>query len=70
MPLLFLVYIKDMPETISSTTRLSANDSLVYRIIRSKEDQILLQQDLDKLQEWEHDWLMQFNPDKCKVIMV
>ena len=48
-PLLFLVYINDMPEKISSTTRLFANDSLVYRIIRSKEDQAILQEDLDKL---------------------
>ena len=59
-----------MPEKISSTTRLFADDSLVYRIIRSKEDQTLLQQDLDKLQEWEHDWLMQFNADKCEVIRI
>ena len=69
-PLLFLVYINDMPEKISSTTRLFADDSLVYRIIRSKEDQTLLQQDLNKLQEWEHDWLMQFNADKCEVIRI
>ena len=36
-------------------------------IIGSKEDQVLLQQDLDKLQEWEQDWLMQF---KCEVIRI
>ena len=42
-PLLFLLYINDMPEKISSTTRLFADNSLVYRIIRSKEDQTLLQ---------------------------
>ena len=69
-PLLFLVYINDMPEKISSTTRLFADDSLVYRIIRSKEDQTLLREDLDKLQEWERDWLMQFNADKCEVIRI
>ena len=44
--------------------------TLVYRIIKSKEDQTLLQEDLDKLQEWERDWLMQFNADKCKVIRI
>ena len=69
-PLLFLVYINDMPEKISSTTRLFADDSLDYRIVKSKEDQTLLQEDLDKLQEWERDWLMQFNADKCEVIRV
>ena len=69
-PLLFLVYINDMPETISSTARLFADDSLVYRIIPTKEDQALLQKDLDKLQKWERDWLMQFDPDKCEVIRI
>ena len=60
-PLLFPVYINDMPEKISSITRLFADDSLVYRIIRSKEDQAILQ---------ERDWLMQFNPDKCEVVRI
>ena len=57
-----------MPEKILYTTRLFADVSLVYRIIRSKDDQTLLQQDQAKLQEWDHDWLMQFNAAKCEVI--
>ena len=40
-PLLFIVYINDMPEGINSTVRLFADDSLVYRINRSKEDQTI-----------------------------
>ena len=59
-----------MPEKTSSTTRLFADDLLVYRIIRSKEDQAILQEDLDKLQKWERDWLMQFNPDKYEVVRI
>ena len=30
-------------------------------------DQVKLQEDLDRLQEWERDWLMEFNPIKCEV---
>ena len=66
-PPLFLVYINDMPENISSTTRLFADDAIVYRIIRSRKDQSLLQEDLDKLQDWEHNWLMQFDADKVRL---
>ena len=69
-PLLFLVYINDMPEGINSTVRLFADDSLVYRIIRSIEDQTILQEDLRKLQEWERKWQMQFNADKCEVLRI
>ena len=69
-PLLFLVYINDMPEGIDSTMRLFADDSLLYRIIHTKEDQSILQEDLRKLELWEHKWQMQFNADKCEVLRI
>jgi hypothetical protein len=69
-PLLFLVYINDLPGRVSSTARLFADDCLLYRTISSEEDSIALQQDLDRLQEWEQDWLMMFNPDKCEMIRI
>ena len=65
-PLLFLLYIKDLPECVQSTARLIANDWLVYRIIHKDKDQAQLQKDIDHLQSWEADWLMDFNPDTCK----
>ena len=29
-----------------------------------------LQDDIDRLQKWESDWLMEFNPDKCEIIRI
>jgi len=70
-PLLFLVFINDLPDCVkSSTTRLFADDTAVYRRIMSPEDAILLQQDLDALQKWEKTWLMEFHPAKCKVLRI
>ena len=69
-PLLFLVYINDMPNVVSPGTliRLFADDCLVYRCIRSPEDQQILQRDLDNLQKWTETWGMRFNPAKCQVM--
>jgi len=69
-PLLFLAYINDMPARVKSTVRLFADNSLVYRKIRNKEDAKLLQQDLDSLQTWERDWQMSFHLEKCEVIHI
>ena len=42
----------------------------MYRMIKTPEDHAILQRDLNKLQQWEDRWLMQFNPDKCEVLRV
>jgi len=69
-PLLFLVYINDLPNRVSSTARLFADDCLLYRRIYDTHDTKTLPADLDRLQEWEADWLMEFNPTKCEVITI
>ena len=69
-PILFLIFINDLPDNISSTVRLFADDCVLYRNIRRSEDQQLLQEDLDKLARWEEAWLMKFNVAKCHTMRV
>ena len=69
-PLLFLAYINDLPDVVSSTARLFADDCLLYRTISSHQDAECLQKDLDSLQKWETQWGMQFNPEKCEVVRI
>ena len=70
-PVLFLMYINDLPDSIShSTLRLFADDCLLYKTIQSSQDAIDLQQDLLAMQSWEETWLMKFNISKCFVVRV
>ena len=59
-----------MPECVRSEIKLFADDSLLYRRKQNNADCCQLQEDLDKLQEWEQKWQMAFNADKCEVIRI
>ena len=69
-PLLFLLFINDLPDKIVSNTRLFADDCIVYRQINRPEDCLTLQGDLDTLAEWESKWGMAFHPKKCSVLSI
>ena len=67
-PILFLVYINDLPEKVKSKVKLFADDTAAYLAIKKPAESKQLQDDLNTLQEWELDWNMEFNPGKCQVI--
>ena len=69
-PILFLVFINDLPQQVQSRTRLFADDCTLYRQINNDLDHHTLQDDLNKLAQWEEKWGMDFHPEKCSILRV
>ena len=69
-PVLFLIFINDLPDNIRSSVRLFADDCVLYRNIKSPIDCQILQDDLNRLSQWETDWQMKFNVAKCHSMRV
>lgn len=67
-PILFIIYINDLPERVNSDIYMFADDTKILREIKSREDSYELQRDLDRLQAWSSEWLLNFNPSKCKIV--
>jgi retron-type reverse transcriptase len=69
-PILFVIYINDLPEAVESAAYLFADDTKIFRVINSLDDQHILQNDLVKLENWSDKWLLKFHPEKCKLFTI
>jgi hypothetical protein len=67
-PLLFAVFINDLPTNVSSSVKMFADDIKVYRISDVEGATNKLQDDINTLQQWSDDWLLRFHPQKCSVL--
>ena len=67
-PLMFLVYINDINENITSSIRLFADNCVIYKTVTSIQEAEQLQDDLHKIYEWTNKWQMKLNVDKCTVL--
>lgn len=67
-PLLFLIFINDLPKCVSSQIRLFADDCVIYRNITNETDRQSLQTDLDAVTAWCSSWLMSLNASKTKLM--
>ena len=66
-PLLFLVYINDLPDGLKSNTKLFADDTSLFIIVKYKNESVnSLNDDLQLISSWAYKWKMLFNPDPKK----
>ena len=66
-PLLFLIYINDLPNKLKSNAKLFADDTSLFTIVKDENKSAnVLNNDLSLISEWAFNWKMLFNPDPTK----
>ena len=66
-PLLFLIFIDDLPGLLNCCTKLFADD---LKILANPNDLSTTATDLETLELWQETWSLRFNLEKCKVVHV
>ena len=66
-PLLFILFVNDLPDTITSTCKLFADDTKIYK---DSKQHLIIQEDINSLFQWSKKWQLEFNVDKCKVLHI
>ena len=71
-PLLFLVYIDDIPQCIKHDSKVAifADDSKLFKIIEKPSDKFSFQQDLTQLSIWSDTWEVCLSIPKCKALNI
>jgi len=69
-PLLFVLYVNDLPHLLKSKVKMFADDIKLWSIVKTKEDEKLIQNDIELLEQNSKDWLLKFNVDKCKKLSI
>ena len=67
-PILFVIFINDLPEQITSNIKIFADDTKIFRSLSKVNDLTSMQNDLNELAKWSRKWQLPFNETKCKFI--
>ena len=66
-PLLFLVYINNLPNGLKPNAKLIAEDTSLFSIVKDKQESAgVLNFDLSFISKWAFNWKMLINPDTNK----
>jgi hypothetical protein len=71
-PILFLIFINDLPDVITCTAKPFADDTKLYSVINGRNDETQLQDNINIFEacNWANKWKMIFNTKKCKTMHI
>ncbi|CAE1315900.1 unnamed protein product [Acanthosepion pharaonis] len=76
-PTLFLIYINDLPDAITSQVGIYADDTPIYSCLKNKSSladkthlTVRLEKDLQSIVNWGMNWLVNFNFSKTKLLSI
>ena len=71
-PILFVLFINDMPDVVNSFIQLFADDAKIFDTVHLREEHsgARLQNDINLLFKWSEKWQLPFNTSKCKVLHI
>ena len=64
-PVLFIIYVNDIPDCVDCSVSMYADDTLVYQVVNNLTEQVRFQQNIMALETWSQEWEMPFNLKKC-----
>ena len=68
-PLLFLIYINDLTEGLTTNVKLFADDTSLFSVVHDTQTSANdLNKDLKIINNWAFQWKMNFNPDPTKQV--
>ena len=66
-PLIFLIYISDLSDNLTSNAKLFADDTSLFSVVHDVNTSAKeLNDDLKKVNDWAFQWKVSFNPDRSK----
>ena len=69
-PLLFVLYVNDLPDAVQCNTQMFADDTKIYQSMSSLPDAKKLQTDLSAAINWSNQWQLLFNAEKCRALHI